>query len=444
MLITKQIKPIRELMTIKLFFALKLFLLTTTLASGVTRSEQTNFAIDQSDIFNLNPSSCTSLENISFQPRANKTELGYEFVFEITNTSNSKITCPEGVTWKFDNIFRHPTAKGTGFGGETVNIVRPVWKNVDGELVDEIEEQKKVDFFGLHNRYFAFFVSGKSPFQISFTDNEGDVRSFSLNTGALSLAPAQNIEFEYTIVGGSKTKFSEQPQYEYIKFHGYWHVLKILFAAIEHLFTLIFSIVSSWPLTILFMAIIVKLVLLPISKKADKIQKQVAADQAKIQPELDRIKKEGKDAAERSEMTLKAYKDHGMSPFGGLKGMIPLFIQIPVFISMYAILNAEIGLLNTSWLWIADLSMPDQLFSWGIDLPFLGKYFNLVPVSMGVFSIVTGYMANEGSKAQLSSLIGMNLMFVVMFYSFPSGVVLYWTLANVLHFGKTLILKFMK
>ena len=75
---------------------------------------------------------------------------------------------------------------------------------------------------------------------------------------------------------------------------------------------------------------------------------------------------------------------------------------------------------------------------------FLGKYFNLVPVSMGVFSIVTGYMANEGSKAQLSSLIGMNLMFVVMFYSFPSGVVLYWTLANVLHFGKTLILKFMK
>ena len=125
-------------------------------------------------------------------------------------------------------------------------------------------------------------MSGKSPFQISFTDNEGDVRSFSLNTGALSLAPAQNIEFEYTIVGGSKTKFSEQPQYEYIKFHGYWHVLKILFAAIEHLFTLIFSIVSSWPLTILFMAIIVKLVLLPISKTPYSAYESSGADKVKV------------------------------------------------------------------------------------------------------------------------------------------------------------------
>ena len=106
-----------------------------------------------------------------------------------------------------------------------------------------------------------------------------------------------------------------------------------------------------------------------------------------------------------------------------------------MFVSLYHLLGQTFELRDASFLWIKTLAEPDQLFSWGVDLPVLGAYFNLLPVLMTLTTLLSIKVASvSGAKTSTSenivSLI-MGLVFFVLFYSFPAGMVLYWTSVNV-------------
>ncbi|WP_262373861.1 YidC/Oxa1 family membrane protein insertase [Pseudomonas lundensis] len=173
----------------------------------------------------------------------------------------------------------------------------------------------------------------------------------------------------------------------------------------------------------------------PIAKNAMTAQKKFAMVQARLQPQLEDIRRRYK-GGEQSERILELYESNNVSPLAGMKPLLIILIQVPVFVSLYHLLGQTFELRDASFLWIKTLAEPDQLFSWGIDLPVLGAYFNLLPVLMALTTLLSIKVASASGaktsfKQTMTSLL-MGLGFFVLFYSFPAGMVLYWTSANIL------------
>ena len=121
-----------------------------------------------------------------------------------------------------------------------------------------------------------------------------------------------------------------------------------------------------------------------------------------------------------------------------------VFVVIPVFIGAFDMLAEKIHLSGESFLWIADLSHPDAFLALPFQLPFFGGYLNLLPFIMTGFSFIASKMHSHpamdaaSQRKHARNLLLMSLGFLVLFYTFPAGMVLYWTTNNLISVVKTL------
>jgi YidC/Oxa1 family membrane protein insertase len=134
---------------------------------------------------------------------------------------------------------------------------------------------------------------------------------------------------------------------------------------------------------------------------------------------------------------MNLYKEAGVNPLGGC---LPLLFQMPVFIALFSVLRNTIELRGAPFLlWMNDLSSPDVLFDFGVNLPFLGSEFHMLPLLMGVAMFVqsktggspTGEAATGSASQQKMMQTMMPIVFTVLFYNMPSGLVLYWLVNNI-------------
>jgi YidC/Oxa1 family membrane protein insertase len=167
-----------------------------------------------------------------------------------------------------------------------------------------------------------------------------------------------------------------------------------------------------------------------------KSQQNFVAAQKRLLPELKDIKKKYK-GGEQSERILELYKKYKVSPFSGLKPLLIVLIQLPILLALYHVLGSVYELRDASFIWIDSLAKPDHLFSLGFNIPILGSYFNLLPLIMTAFTLLSFRLspgpASEKKDAVMQKvfMVIMAFSFFILFYSFPSGMVLYWTFANV-------------
>jgi membrane protein insertase Oxa1/YidC/SpoIIIJ len=109
---------------------------------------------------------------------------------------------------------------------------------------------------------------------------------------------------------------------------------------------------------------------------------------------------------------------------------------VPVFIAAFNMLAENPWLAGEAFLWISDLSQPDTVAQLPFSIPFLGSGVNLLPLLMTVLSIIAAWLQNRGvSDALARQRLGrrlwlMSLAFLLLFYTFPAGMVLYWTVNN--------------
>jgi YidC/Oxa1 family membrane protein insertase len=139
------------------------------------------------------------------------------------------------------------------------------------------------------------------------------------------------------------------------------------------------------------------------------------------------IKEKYKDDKQKQQQAMaELWKKHKINPVGGC---LPLIVQIPVFIALFTVLRSAIELRFSKFLWISDLSEPEHLFNLGFSIPFLGEYFNLLPVLMAVTMWLQQKMTPSTGDAQQQKMMAvfMPIMIFVMLYNFPSGLILYWT-----------------
>jgi YidC/Oxa1 family membrane protein insertase len=182
---------------------------------------------------------------------------------------------------------------------------------------------------------------------------------------------------------------------------------------------------GNWGWTIIFLTILIKLAFFPLSAASYRSMAKMKL----VTPKMTAIRERHKgDPQKMNAAMMELYKTEKINPLGGC---LPIVVQIPVFIALYWVLLASVEMRHAPWLgWIHDLSAPDTLFG---TLPGLDMPIGLLPIIMAVSMYVqTKLNPTPPDPIQAKVMLFMPLVFSFMFFYFPSGLVLYWVVNNIL------------
>ncbi|MBU1692977.1 MAG: membrane protein insertase YidC [Verrucomicrobia bacterium] len=187
----------------------------------------------------------------------------------------------------------------------------------------------------------------------------------------------------------------------------------------------------SYGLAIILLTVLIRVVFWPITHKSTESMRKMQ----EIQPLVAAVRKQYKDNAQKQQQEIMAlYKEHKVNPLGGC---LPMLIQIPVFIALFVVLRSAIELRFASFLWIRDLSQPENLLA-GM-LPF-GLSLNLLPILMAATMAWQQRLTPSGGDPnQQKMMMFMPIMMLVLFYNFASGLSLYWTTNQCLMIAQQLV-----
>lgn len=201
------------------------------------------------------------------------------------------------------------------------------------------------------------------------------------------------------------------PGLELLKDYGY---LTILAKPIFWLLEKIHSYIGNWGWSIILLTIFIKLVFFPLSAASYKSM----ARMKEVQPRLTLMKEQFKgDPQKLNQAMMEMYRKEKINPLGGC---LPVVIQIPVFISLYWVLLSSVEMRGAPWvLWIQDLSIPDPYY--------------ILPIIMAISMFVqTKLNPTPPDPIQAKVMMYMPIVFSIMFFFFPAGLVLYWVTNNLL------------
>ena len=221
------------------------------------------------------------------------------------------------------------------------------------------------------------------------------------------------VEKARLFVGPQEEKVLETiaPGFELLKDYGY---LTILAKPIFWLLEKIHGYVGNWGWAIILLTILIKLVFFPLSAASYKSM----ARMKEVQPRLMTMKEQYKGEPQKlNQAMMEMYRKEKINPLGGC---LPVVIQIPVFISLYWVLLSSVEMRGAPWiLWIHDLSVPDPYY--------------ILPVIMAVSMFVqTKLNPTPPDPIQAKVMMYMPIVFSIMFFFFPAGLVLYWVVNNLL------------
>ncbi len=209
-----------------------------------------------------------------------------------------------------------------------------------------------------------------------------------------------------------------------------WSFIAPLSIGALKLLNFFYSFLGNYGLAILLLTLALKLALFPLTNRSFKSSMAMQ----RLAPRVEAIKQKYANDQQRANTEVMAlYKKHKVSPLGGC---LPLLLQMPVFIALFGALRNAVELRGAGLLWITDLTLPDALFSWGLDIPLIGSTFNLLPLFMiAAMWFQNKQMAKRGTP-QAGFTKYLPFIFGVMFYQMPSGLVLYWVFNTVLTIGQ--------
>ncbi len=186
----------------------------------------------------------------------------------------------------------------------------------------------------------------------------------------------------------------------------------------------------NYGIDIILLTILIKLIFHPLSVKSYRSMKKMQ----ELQPFIKQLReKYPNDKQKLNQEMMQIYKTRGINPMGGC---LPMIIQIPVFFALYKGLSGAIELRHAPFMWwINDLSSPEDLFSFtvlGYTLP-----IRILPLIMGVTQVIQQKMTPTSmDPLQEKMMLFMPIFFTFLFWGFPSGLVLYWLVNNVISIGQ--------
>lgn len=196
----------------------------------------------------------------------------------------------------------------------------------------------------------------------------------------------------------------------------------------------LYKIIPNYGVGIIIFALLFKLIFFPLNQKQAESMKKMSA----LQPLLKEINEKYKEnPQEKQRRTLALYSEHKVNPMGGC---LPMLIQIPIFIALYSAFSDSYELWKSPFIpgWIPDLSEPDVVFLIPESWPVLSGFaLHALPLLMTITQFFQTKMTMvSGDDNQKRIMQFMPLIMLFFFWSMPAGVVLYWTIQNILSVGQ--------
>ena len=323
-----------------------------------------------------------------------------------------------------------------------------VKKQVLAENASKIYD-KAVDWTGVSGKYFSILVAPMN------TSSIGDV-TYSTALEVDNYANAQvkisrnpimdssSLDTYYVFVGPRTD--SVLGMYNKAEDNG-WKLSNIRFddalqtsglfswleKALKWIMEILYKIVPNWGVSIILMTILLRLVLFPLTKKSTLASLKMQ----EVQPRMTEIQTKYKNNPEKMNQEMaKLYQETGYNP---VSGCLPMLIQLPLIIAMFNLFNNYFEFRGAMFIpgWIPDLSVGDSVYTLNFNLPLLGNQIRILPVIYLISQLVYGKFSSAttaGANATQMKIMmyAMPICFFFVFYSAPSGLLIYWTISNVL------------
>ena len=198
---------------------------------------------------------------------------------------------------------------------------------------------------------------------------------------------------------------------------------------------LLYKFIHNYGVCIIILTLIIKIITWPLQQKSMNSAAQLSV----LTPKVEEIKQKYPNNPQKQNMEMQnLYQQYGISPLGGCLPILILFLQFPILLAFYGLLNKHIELMGQPFIWwIKDLSVPETVATLSFNLPFLGNQLHLLPflyVASSVFASLYSQKSNKNSQQKNMWFLtyGMPVLFLFLLYSAPSGIFVYWITQSLL------------
>ena len=393
----------------------------------------------------LTPASPVTLEwnNREGVVFSKKIELDDKYLFKITETiRNEKNKTIE--LFHYSQITKNTKPNTENFYILHEGLIGVVDKNLKEETYSTIEKEKKTytgksGWFGITDKYWMSAIipeSGKS-FKGEYSFANSYKANFIISEPTIA-NPQKSTSNTLKIFIGAKEvypidNYTEKEKIDRfdlsIDWGWFYFITKPLFFVIDY----IFKIVGNFGVAIIILTLLVRILFFPLNNYSFKSMAKMKV----LQPEMLRIKELYKDDMKRTQQEMMAlYKREKVNP---LSGCLPILVQIPIFFAVYKMLFVTLEMRHAPFFgWIKDLSAadPTTIFNLFGLIPWNPPSFLMIgvwPILMGItmyFQMKLNPTPPDPIQAKIFAFFP--LIMTVMLATFPSGLVVYWTVSNVL------------
>lgn len=321
-------------------------------------------------------------------------------------------------------------------------------KNLEPTLEGKPHEERfnDVEWFGIRSAYYIVAMKPAYEGADARARGNADSYAFSLSAPRFEVEPNAADERSLEIYIGPNTQddLANSGWEDFataLRFFQYPDLLdkfaKFLLRSMNWIEAKVFA---SYGVAIILLTLVVRLLMFPLTLKQVRSMKRMQA----IAPEIEELRKKYEDDPQKQqEEMMKLWSETGANPLGGC---LPMLVQMPIFIALYRMLSSAFELRGAPFLYISDLSEPDQLFRIpGIEIiPFIGdyfQYFNLLPIlgAIAMFASMklTPQAAMSVNPQQKVMMTVMPIMISLMFYNWAAGLNLYVLTSTVLGVAQT-------
>jgi YidC/Oxa1 family membrane protein insertase len=404
---------------------------------GLGDLSQAVFELEREDgrtfVFRYTKSGVTVRKTYVFQEES----YGFDLRVSVENAGDRSISPGFVVSWPVDlqrlNDFREQALAVMHEGSVERELLegfaQPGFFDRDPEPFEKFASE--VDWVGTDQPFFVSAILPDSPSRANArfdAVDPGTRARVSLYYDPVELPPGQPAEHNFRVFVGPK----EPDRLEAMgggliySIDLGWSWIVPLTRFFGWLLSVLHSVIPNYGLAIILLTVLVRLVTTPLTNKQMRSMERMRA----LSPKLQELKeKYGEDKQKQSEEMMKLYRQEGVNPLGGC---LPMLLQLPVFIGLFYALRSSIQLRQAPFFgWIDDLSAPDLLF----ELPGIGIPVRVLPLLNGLTMLVqqriTPMQGMDPAQQKMMTTM-MPIVMTVVFYQFPSGLVLYWMVSSVL------------
>jgi len=341
---------------------------------------------------------------------------------------------------------------GSRYSGPAYRVEYEVEKKPSMKAVKEIRKNESlpirvvgdVQWLALRSKYFMVaFMPVDAANGISYRANEKGQLGVALHMDGVTVQPGEEVKRRIQLYLGPKDYYIVQDQ----ALHdpsillqkavdlSYWSIFDELSLVILRALEWFKGWTGDYGIAIICLTVLLKVLMFPLSHKGYLSMRKTQ----ELQPVMQQLRQQYKNNPKLLQQEMsKLYKKHGVNP---LSGCLPMFLQMPVFMTLFGTLSSSIRLRGQPFkgTWIHDLSRPDTVGYLPSEIPVIGgSQINILPLFMVIGMVVQQKISTptaattEQAQQQKMMMFMMPVFFFFICYSMPSGLTLYWFLQTLI------------